>query len=614
MRVSALGRYATPDEAFWQFLGMRVREGVLAGDWSAVIQTGQPGIITTWIGAAGIQLTLWLRPHTHANLDWAHTLAWLSTEAAAPYHNLGVFLPASRLITILLTSLAILVIVYLFQRTQSQKGAWLVGLLLAIDPFLAGLSGLLISDALLGLCVVIALLAVLPRQRPSTRLLFFIGTITALAFLNKLPGLILIGCVPLFLIAKTPIVIKTTMRDLLIWAIGILTAVTLLLPTVWLDPAHVIAVLQRSATIEVGKVIPTFFMGEMTADPSLLYYPLAILFRLSPVVLVGVVIALFKRPVSFRALGLLLLFSSLFIFGLEQSTRSYDRYALPIMLLLTIGAGLGIAAVGKKWSRPLLLLAVAYAVFNGAYPLLAYNWLLGGRPVAQHILPIGWGEVESTAARHITRTAQPPYPPVFTDNVPAVAHFYPGPVVPLRPATQGDITADAWLIVTADHPFAPQMQSETIAVGGQTRLIGKIENNDAAAPLIINTDTPWQFVDAATMAGGGVRVFDQTMLVRLLWLDGGRQDFTVHVGITDPAAPDDAPEYAAVDAPLVDIAGQPSRAWQPGATNTVELLLSLPDTLPEKYDVRVSLFTLAGGRIGVYADDVFAGVQVVVGR
>ncbi|MCB0009612.1 MAG: glycosyltransferase family 39 protein, partial [Anaerolineales bacterium] len=158
-RLMALGRYVTPDELAWVERSIGLRRALLAGDWAATIQSGHPGVTTSWLGAIGIQLQLWLQPAGQASLNWLETLYWFSPDNQMALRQLSLFLSGGRLLVILTTSLGIL-LVYRLSRPLLGDGAALIGgLLLALDPFTAGLSGLLHLDALLATFALLAVLA-----------------------------------------------------------------------------------------------------------------------------------------------------------------------------------------------------------------------------------------------------------------------------------------------------------------------------------------------------------------------------------------------------------------------------------------------------------------------
>jgi len=157
--------------------------------------------------------------------------------------------------------------------------------------------------------------------------------------------------------------------------------------------------------------------------------PVAYLWRATPVVLTGLILALvalflprrLPQSTERRWLALiLLLFSVLFTLFLSLSAKKFDRYLLPVFALLDIVAALGwlalLEALGRmagRWSLGLrrtggglLLGAVLLVQLAGTwqtypYYLNYYNPLLGGPQKAVNVMMVGWGEGLDQAARYL---------------------------------------------------------------------------------------------------------------------------------------------------------------------------------------------------------------------
>ncbi|MGE3270702.1 MAG: hypothetical protein AB7P40_18255, partial [Chloroflexota bacterium] len=171
-----------------------------------------------------------------------------------------------------------------------------------------------------------------------------------------------------------------------------------------------------------------FFLGQAVADPGVWFYPVAILFRLSPLALAGLVaLGVLLPPPKLRRQSLLLTFLVIgFIMFLSLAGKKLDRYTLPAFPGLDLLAGLGLWTLGL-WSVPYLsrlkLSAEAWRVaLVGAlgvlvigqalplamvapYALAYYNPLLGGGPAAGRVLLVGWAEGLDQVAAYLD--AQP---------------------------------------------------------------------------------------------------------------------------------------------------------------------------------------------------------------
>jgi hypothetical protein len=158
------------------------------------------------------------------------------------------------------------------------------------------------------------------------------------------------------------------------------------------------------------------------------FYPLSYLFRSTPVVLAGIVLAAWaflkkRTPLSSRTSRMtlmgLLLFTGIYTIALSIGEIKIDRYLLPVYPLLDIIAGLGWAslalslskssAVGWRGYAPagavlgVIALQLVFTLKPYPYYLSYYNPLLGGIQLAQNVLPIGWGEGLDQAAQYLNK-------------------------------------------------------------------------------------------------------------------------------------------------------------------------------------------------------------------
>ena len=177
------------------------------------------------------------------------------------------------------------------------------------------------------------------------------------------------------------------------------------------------------------------------------FNPVALVFRLSPVVFSGIFLSfwlvvrnwrqwtMLRRAKSSQNNGLLisllLVWSFLFIVGISIATKKFDRYALPVFPALSlVAAFVWGQAIVKKWRSVQLgiLLPVAvqiiYLFAFIPYPLAAYNWLVGGPQVAQRAMPLGWGEGISAGGRWLAEQPDFVDKTAVSATAPALAPFF----------------------------------------------------------------------------------------------------------------------------------------------------------------------------------------------
>ncbi|MGB1249878.1 MAG: ArnT family glycosyltransferase [Candidatus Promineifilaceae bacterium] len=617
LRLVALGRYVTPDEGAWLFWSLNFRKALLAGDWANTFQTSHPGITTMWLGSLGIQLTLWLRPASAEILQWLEQLIWLTPDYAEPARQLQQFLPITRLVFALVTSIGVVGIGRIVQTDFGRNAALLTTFALALDPFTAGLSGLPMTDTLLAHAALIALLLLnrLHQQsngkRSSTKHLIFIGICTGLAVLSKLPGVLLLGFVPLVLCAIFWRRWADLLQSTIVWGVAALITIGLLLPATWGAPQHILAVLQSSGGSETSLAIPIFFMGQARFDVGWGFYPVLFVYRMSPVALVGMWVV-FGRKKHHPLLLWLLLFSILFIVGLEQSVRVFDRYILPLTMAWTTLGCIALAAdaertidlrVGRYRLRNVWLFFIAtFGLLNAGLPLFAYNTLLGGLPVAQQILPTGWGEVDSIAARRFS-TLCPTTSKLFVNNIPATAPFLSHELV-----KQADVTAHYGGHDWGSFAQLPQQVAATESADFVQTIAGKqvlFHCNGRENPhlaLLSPRNLQAQYDAAATLQAATLFAVEggDGLVVQLRWegLNSAEfADFNIEIALLDATGQ----VQSARTIPLVDRNGLPAKHWQAGQPYTLDTLLNVPTPHDgQPYRAIVSLFDNNGARRGVF--------------
>lgn len=76
-----------------------------------------------------------------------------------------------------------------------------------------------------------------------------------------------------------------------------------LLPALWVDPFAILLQLSDWTSVAAadGHEIPIFFMGEVhEGEPGALFYPISLLWRLTPIAIVGVILFTAHIPIGIR--------------------------------------------------------------------------------------------------------------------------------------------------------------------------------------------------------------------------------------------------------------------------------------------------------------------------
>ena len=399
-----------------------------------------------WLGMAGY---LWRYPEYAA--DAAAQVGDMSEGVEGFLRDHGHepidLLEAGRTFVVLVTLAALLVAFWIAVDLFGLLAALAGFLLIAFEPFLLGLSRMLHVDGLASVFMFLSLLAYLrfhagsPAERPPyagrMRDLIISAVAAGLAWLTKSPAFFLIPFMALVTLhaiwqrrradpdASWSCILRPSLDGLLWLGIGAVVFV-LLWPAMWVQPLDSLRALFAAAgdSAAAGHAKALYYNGRAyLGDPGAWFYPHTFLWRASPVMLIGLALALaaYLRklpPLHVRArrgtLVWLALFALLFTVFITLGAAKFPRYLLPIYMPLDLAAGIGWIALSlwigsvfhRRWLVPLAagvpLLAQALIALNAfPYYFTYYNPLLGGSARAPHVMMIGLGEGLDEAARYL---------------------------------------------------------------------------------------------------------------------------------------------------------------------------------------------------------------------
>jgi hypothetical protein len=365
--------------------------------------------------------------------------------------------------------------------------------LLALDPYVVGMTRLLHVDALLAPLMAISALAGLIYWTRSRRwpYLALSAASGGLALLTKAPA----GYLPIFFgLVGVVVGVRSLVRarrasagaapelahhwlrtvpsavlsPIVLWAATAMLAYASLFPALWVAPAQVVRAL-IAFLVQIGlEPHPTnFFLGQVTRDdPGPLYYPIVLTLRASPLAVLGL-----AGLVSTSAEGerrwssrWLVLYAALFAALMTLGAKKLDRYMLPSLLILDLLAGIGLWRLATHLSRAIasdsarkrfdqlatrpdgliagrvaaglivacLLGQAALLLLARPYPIAFYNPLAGGPRRAEHLIMIGWGEGLEQVNAFLNGQPNAPSLRVATNYVHVVQPRFVGTSIPVN--------------------------------------------------------------------------------------------------------------------------------------------------------------------------------------
>jgi 4-amino-4-deoxy-L-arabinose transferase-like glycosyltransferase len=573
-RLAALGQYVTPDEPAWVLRSVHFRAALLAGRPADTLQSGHPGVTTMWAGSLAISVQAAFDPGARDAIAQLEPVTQLSPADDAPYRAAGRLLTAGRVAVALINALGLVALYALACRLVPAPAALLAAGLFALDPLAAGLGGLLHVDALATMFMALCLtsLPLPPLPSPGGRTLFsneaasparrgerglgvwgvaLAGVCAGLAVLSKSPSAY-VGLFAGLLILAEGVIRRRRLIDVvktlaLFGAAALVTIVTLY-PAAWAATGAVLARVFGTAGRHQGaSAWPVFFMGRTTLQAGATFYPVALAFRLTPAMAIGVVLALATAVFDWRRRAgaantrfapTVLAYAIGYLILITLAAKKFDRYMLPIFPALALLAGLGWWRVIQWLREPkrvafagaaLLALTAAQLAFSHPYYLTSYDPLLGGAATAARVLPAGWGEAAGAAARALAADPDTANEWIATAEVPSFAPLYPGHTLWLSETTWPQ--ADQVLLTLTEQQSDPHGFKVWYAAGPAQAV--------AAAPYAAWLVAPAApralvaYLDAHTAAGEAV-IFDRPGYASRHY--GGPANAIVLDGRADPAA------------------------------------------------------------------------------
>ncbi len=612
-RALGLRDFLTTDEAYhWIMRSERFAAAIGEGRWADTILTGHPGVTLMWLGGLGLQLERTaLALGLIAPPDQLGHLAWLRLGPALAH---ALLIPAG----------------YLLLRRLLRPYALVAALLWATSPFLVAHGRLLHLDALLADLCTLTVLAAMVACRAARPLpwIALSGLLCGMALLTKGPALILLPFVGLALVGVKFFGEGLALPKALLWAVpryllwlGLALLVALALwPALWVAPG-------RALESYVGEIVGNggrangdgqFFLGRSDADPGALFYPLAGLYRLTPLESLGLLLlplAMWRQPDrDLRANALAVAaFAIFWALVMTAGPKKFDRYILPAWPAMMALAALGLGAIADcglriaGWAKPAIYnlrsAVIALLLFQGLsltwyhpYYLSYYNPLLGGGRVAQNLFLVGWGEGMDQVGAWLSGRPDIATGQVLSALGPTLQPFVP---VPVQPVAALDIRA-------ANYAVAYR---ESIQREADPARYGRIQSTAPLGTVTIHgIDYAWIYQLPKPFATPRPARFGQGLRLRgySLGQEPSRLTITPSWDVAGPVGGDEVlflhiygpggERVAGVDVPPGGAAYPPTGQWQAGEQIAVPLPIDLPADLPAGvYTLALGLYDPASG-------------------
>lgn len=443
LRSKDLEQFKLTDETKWGFRSANFSLALHQGDYSRTFQRSHPGVTTMWAGSIGLRVSI--PDYVERAQGYIENTTYRTDLQKAGLGVMQIIVPGRQVV--IATSMIVLVICYYYlRRLLGALGALVATVLIAFDPFFLAHTRILHVDGLLSIFMYLAVVAFLGYLRSGKlRDLIISGVAGGLTWLTKTPGIFIAAGIVLFALLawargiqdrEWRKVLKGSYQfalPVLMWGVVGVVTFFLLWPAMWVQPVEVLKQLARESLDYAvqGHTSPVVFNGTIFRDgivPRSLwyYYPLTYLWRSSPIVVIGLVLATIAYFYKLAPLNLsnrghvfinLVVFAVGFMIFMNFGSKRSDRYLLPIVPVLSVVAGLGWVALAGWVSKMIgslrrnlysgvfigipLVVHITFALAHAPYYLSFFNPLMGGVQKAPEILQIGWGEGLDQAARYL---------------------------------------------------------------------------------------------------------------------------------------------------------------------------------------------------------------------
>jgi hypothetical protein len=655
-RLWQLDAFITADE--WVYLN-HAREflkGLTSGDLSLTLGPGHPAVTVAWPNALALLILFGLSRMGLVTMPSA-TLSLTEFLAATDAQLLPYYVAGRVAMALLVTGLLFLFYFlarHLFESRDGQgdAAALLSMLILSLDPTILGYSRLMYLEIPLSLLMLLPTMAwLLWLKDRQKRWLLLTGLLGGLALLTKTIALllppILIGLSLLAWLADwftlvrkdksfLPMVARraesgghsfwTWWSKIFVgWLIAWICAALVfyvIWPAMWQNPVRALTWMfdYLWINLEPGHGnMGQFWMGHPVADPGPAFYLVATLLKLSPFMLMGLVLNLVSLRLTHerRIEWSLWAYAFFYLLAMTIAEKKGVHYLMPAFVAFAPLAGCGFSTL-KHWasrrlptwtpSRQSLQLGfgsllLAFALIYAPYYLTYYSPLVLGWKWAPQAILVGWGEGLGDAARYL-------------NELPNTAHlrvicFYPPAFIPFFKGTCSSISSirSAEVVVNADYAvlYVNQVQRAlpypdftTYFQRRQPEHTIRLHGIDYAwiYPAIITKGPLPAGVTPVNVAMGGRVALEgytarpaaigQGLNVTLYWrvLQSGLPDYSVYLRAIDGAGE----IRARADSPPV-MGFWPTSRWERGRLVADEqVLLRPPETLPGAYRLEVGMY------------------------
>ncbi|NMB91337.1 hypothetical protein GYA37_00645 [candidate division WWE3 bacterium] len=384
------------DEVYWHDRSERFLNALASKKYVDTFQKYHPGVPLMWEISLTAQL-LSMKDHK-ATIEIFNDFEYLHTNT-------------QLLLIIWFLFLSILLMIFLNKAINNWWLSLLFVVILSLEPFYIGNSRLIHHDAQISLCVIIAIVfTYLTSKKQNIFYIFLASFFLAIGALSKT---LFVGAFLFCLFAGALITfLNQGLKKMLVYisciSLGFIFFYTVLFPAIWVAPVETLnKIFMQSYQVGEEEGHTQIFFGRETRTPGFWFYPILLVLKTSPFMILGIVIyivdvlaSLFKKIKDRKFCGVkdisYISFAGIFYLGyfcvIMFFSKKVDRYVVPIYPYLALMATYGWYKLVKKkkfvvFPVALFLTTVVYQLFT-LFPhyLMYVNPLVGDAKKANEII------------------------------------------------------------------------------------------------------------------------------------------------------------------------------------------------------------------------------------
>ena len=319
-----------PDGTNWHYRSEQFISGVKHKQFEKTYQHYHPGTTLMWVSGVGVEV-----------------FKQVSGVKSYNSENFLTFDLVAKVSVIFVQLILSIFLIFLFSKLVGFYKSFLTVSIFTFEPWFLANSRLYHLDVLLTLLIFISIIfAYINMKEPSVKNSLLTGLFISLSFLTKSVAL---GLLIFVIFCTSFCLFRAGKKEKIFSSVGYIFLsfmffTFLLLPALWVNPKYCLSnMISETGKAGIERGHEQIIFGEKTNDGGIFFYPLAILLKVSPFMIIGSLLGFYyfvNRKIKDKKSSDFGVYLSLFIFGyligMTIPSKKIDRYILvlfPFFLL-----------------------------------------------------------------------------------------------------------------------------------------------------------------------------------------------------------------------------------------------------------------------------------------